>query len=119
MKLYEGKLTVVPDKTTPGSSGRLCLQLPEDFGTQVGMQYRQVGTFGVDGAAMFIRSVDGSTITPRRQMWWKNGVRDQRLRQGWKVNIFVLEDALFVVTLVSPIGERLKLPSIQQLLFVE
>lgn len=117
MHICEGRLTVVPDNTTPGSSGRLCLQLPEEFGTEAGSKFKQVGNFGDDGGAMFIRAGEGTTLTPRRQMWWKNGVRDQKVREDWKVTIYVLEDFLFVVWLYSRIGTTRQLPPVQDVLF--
>lgn len=117
MHIYEGKLTVVPDNTTPGSSGRLCLQLPEEFATEVGSKFKQVGNFGEDGGSMFIRAGEGTTLTPRRQMWWKNGVRDQKVREDWKVMVYALEDFLFVVRLFQRTGNAPVLPPVQDVLF--
>lgn len=118
MNIFRAKLAVVPDNTTPGSSGRLCLHLPEEMASYVGQRLKTVGSLGKDGAAMFIVSGEGLKMTPNRQIWFKNGVRDHGVRENWKVNIYVLEQNLFVVTMQSKTGEPAPdLPPVQETFF--
>lgn len=118
MNILRAKLVITPDNTAPGSEGRICLQLPEDMQTYVDERVKVVGCLGKDGAAMFIVSGEGLKITPRRQVWFKNGVRDHQVRENWFVNMYVLEKNLFVATMVRPTGETAPvLPLRQDTLF--
>ncbi len=117
---FVGKLVVTTDAGTPGSEGRLYLQLPSFFDAYVDHYYRSVGCFATDGGVLLVREkgIDGPRITPRRQYWWKNGVRDHRLRVNWDVFVFVPHPDLWAVMLVLPTGEEPpKLPSRQLTVF--
>jgi hypothetical protein len=116
--LFDGKLVVTPDNSTPGSEGRLYLLLPEEMARFIGHSYRAVGNFSRDDAVMMIASPVGNTVTPKRQFWWKNGVRDHNVRENHNVRIWVLALELWIVMLTSPTGEPAPvLPPHQDLLF--
>jgi hypothetical protein len=116
--VFDAKLVVTPDNSTKGSEGRIYLLLPEAMASFVGHSYRAVGSFSVDDAVMFVASPTGSTVTPRRQYWWKNGVRDHGIRENHSVRIWVLSFELWVAALVAPTGEPAPvLPPHQDLLF--
>jgi hypothetical protein len=105
--VIQTKLIVVPDPTTMGSEGRLCLQLPLDsefLGKDhwLGKHYKAVGYWGDLGAVMLVESPDGKTVSPRSQLWWKNGVRDHGVRQNYWVDLYMLRANLMVVTLCEP-----------------
>lgn len=118
MQVLDGKIIVTPDNTTGGSEGRIYLQLPEEMSTYVDQRVKVVGVLGKDGAALLIISGEGLKVTPRRQIWWKNGVRDHRVRENWHVRVYILEQNLFVVTMRKPTGEPApQLPPGQDTLF--
>lgn len=115
---HTGKLVIAVDRTSPGSEGRLCLLLPVEFSHLIGKRYRAVGHFTNDGALMLVENQDGNTITPRRQYWWKNGVRDHGVRENWEVEVYEVVKGLLVVVLVRPSGDPAPvLPPHQDLLF--
>lgn len=105
VSVYDAKLVVTPDNSTPGSEGRLYLQLPEAMEPFVGKMFRMVGNFSRDDAVIFIASPNGSTITPKRQVWWKNGVRDHNIRANHHVRVWVLNEGLWVTEVIRPTGE--------------
>lgn len=118
MNIFRAKLVVTPDNTAPGSEGRLCLQFSEEMQSYIEERVKVVGSFGKDGAAMFIVSGEGLKVTPKRQIWFKNGVRDHLIRENWWVNVYILEKNLFVVALRCVTGEdRPRLPLRQDVLF--
>ena len=118
VEVFDAKLSVTPDNSTPGSEGRLILQLPDELTDFVGKSFKAVGTFGVDSHVMFVTSEMGSTITPKRQFWWKNGVRDHRIRENQKVRVWLLTPDLWVAELIGPTGEiPPALPPRQDLIF--
>lgn len=113
-----GKLVVAPDNSTPGSEGRLYLQLPEELAFYIGQKFRVLGNFHRDGAGLFILSGEGLSVTPKRQIWWKNGVRDHGIRENWRLSIYSLEQSVFVVILSGRTGETPpELPLRQDTLF--
>ncbi len=118
VNIFRSRLTVVADNSTPGSSGRLCLQLPEEMAGYVGQRMKTVGSFGKDGAVMFIVSGEGLKVTANHQIWFKNGVRDHNVRENWKNVVYILEQNLFVVTMYvkmdTPVPD---LPPVQETLF--
>ncbi len=115
---YTGKLIVTPDNSTPGSEGRLYLQFPEFLAGLVGRKYRPCGHFYKDGAILLVSSGEGLVITSRRQMWWKNGVREHNIRENWEADIHVLKTELLVVELTRRTGEPAPvLPPHQEYLF--
>lgn len=101
-----GRLVVTPDATTPGSEGRLYLQLPRDLAFLVGQSFKVFGNFSSDRVVMLVRDGGGNkTVTPNRQVWWKNGVRDHNIRENWAVNLYILENDILIAVLVRPTGE--------------
>jgi hypothetical protein len=115
---YDAKLVVTPDNSTPGSEGRLYLLFPEEMSEHVGKQFRSVGNFSRDDAILLIQSPAGSAITPRRQLWWKNGVRDHFVRENHHVRIWILSEVLWAVEVLRSTGERSPvLPPHQDTLF--
>ena len=82
------KLLVVPDNTEKGSTGRLCLETRDVL--PIGSTWRTVGHFARDSAIMLIEDPTGHTVTPRGQLWWKNGVRDHGIRENWWVTLVVV-----------------------------
>ncbi len=118
VEVYPAALRVVPDATTPGSEGRLCLQLPEALEPLVGRKFRAVGNFSRDDYVMMIEGEDGKTVTPHRQVWWKNGVRDHNIRRHFLVEVYMISTRLWVVALAAPTNEPPPiLPPHQELLF--
>lgn len=118
IQVYDAKLTVTPDNSTPGSEGRLVLQLPEEMTDFVGQTFKAYGSFGMDLYVMFVASPMGSTVTPKRQFWWKNGVRDHRVRENQHVRIWLLTPDTWVVQVTGPTGELAPvLPPYQDTLF--
>lgn len=116
--IHDGRLVVTPDNSTPGSEGRLYLQFPETMAYLVGNTFKAVGSFSRDSAVMFVATPLGSTVTPKRQFWWKNGVRDHCIRENHHVRIWVLNVGLLVVEVVRPTGESAPvLPPHQDTLF--
>lgn len=118
MDTYEAKLVVTPDNTTPGSQGRLYLQLPEEMKDYVGKSFKVHGSFGLDSYVMFTISPVGSTVTPKRQFWWKNGVRDHRIRENQLVRVWLLTPDIWVAQAMGSTGETPPaLPPVQDTLF--
>lgn len=114
----QGKLIVTPDSTTPGSEGRLYLQFPTEFEPMVGRSFRTLGTFRADRGILLVRDSGGCALTPRRQMWWKNGVRDHGLRENWWVWVYPLDHDFLAVLLKEMTGEPMvALPPKQDTLF--
>lgn len=103
--VFLAKLIVTPDNTTPGSEGRLYLQLPEQMFVFVGRKYRPCGNFASDGAILLVASGEGLTVSPRRQIWWKNGVREHGIHENWMADVHVLKAELLVVELTRRTGE--------------
>lgn len=101
------RLVVVPDPTAVGSEGRLCLQLPTDteFLSKdhwLGRHYKAIGYWAELGAVMLVESPDGKTVSPRSQLWWKNGVRDHGVRQNYWITLYMLRANLLVAALAEP-----------------
>jgi hypothetical protein len=118
IEVYEAKLVVTPDNSTPGSEGRLYLQLPDAMANYVGKVFMTLGTFGV-GYVVFTAHPDGHTVSPKRQFWWKNGVRDHKVTENHIVRIWVLTPFLWLAEVIGPTGERPPiLPPRQITLFV-
>jgi hypothetical protein len=116
--VFLAKLVVTPDNTTKGSEGRLYLQLPDLMVDFIGRKYRTCGQFSRDGAILLVSSGDGLTISPRRQIWWKNGVREHGIRENWEADVHVLKTELLVVELTRRTGEPAPfLPPHQEYLF--
>lgn len=115
----DAKLTVYPDKSAPGSEGRLCLQLdPERFPYLKERTFECVGNFKRLGAVMLVEHPEGNSITPRFQYWWKNGVRDHGIRQNWLCSVDMVTTSIAVVVLVEPTEEPPpELPPSQVFLF--
>lgn len=105
VETHEAKLVVTPDNSTPGSEGRLYLQLPEEMVDYVGKSYKTHGSFGMDAYVMFVISAMGSTVTPKRQFWWKNGVRDHRIRENHLIRIWLLNPDIWVAQVMGTTGE--------------
>jgi hypothetical protein len=105
VNVCEAKLTVTPDNSTKGSEGRLVLQLPEEMADYVGKTFKALGSFGIDGYVMFVTSPLGSTVTPKRQFWWKNGVRDHRIRENQQIRIWLINPDLWIAQVIGPTGE--------------
>ncbi len=121
IKVAPAFVTVVPDNTTPGSEGRLCLRFVEELAQELaGSRFVDHGTFGQD-AVMLVRTADpdkGRAVTPQGQIWWKNGVRDHGVRRNWHAKVYVLEPNLLVVMLARPTEDPApKLPPAQAVLF--
>lgn len=117
--VHTGRLAVAVDRTAPGSEGRLCLTLPPELAELVGRKYRTLGNFTNDKVVTLAEHEDGLTVTPRRQVWWKNGVRDHGIRENWWVDIYVCTPHIVTVVLRGPTGEaRPELPPSQQKLFI-
>lgn len=118
VNVYEAKLVATPDNSTPGSEGRLYLQLPAEMCSFVGKTFRAVGNFSRDDAVMMVATPNGSTITPKRQFWWKNGVRDHGIRHNHNVRVWVLTDGHWLAEVLSKTGEPSPvLPPHQDVLF--
>lgn len=130
MFVFPGKLSVAVDRTTPGSEGRLVLTLPEEYLRMVGHEYSPVGNFLRDRTIMLLRSAHPprpdtcKVVTPKRQIWWKNGVREHGIRENYNVNVYAMGDdvdfvpRIVVVELTTPTGEpKPKLPPQQTFLF--
>lgn len=118
--VHEAKLVATPDNSTPGSEGRLYLLLPEEMVSFIGRSFKSSGNFSLMDAVLFVTSLTGSTVTPKRQFWWKNGVRDHNIRENHKVRIWVLTPDLWVAQLIEPTGEPSPiLPPHQDILFDE
>lgn len=111
--VFQAKLVVVPDTTTAGSEGRLCLQFPKELSDDIGGNcYHVRGHLTTDNCILLVHDSriipgepDSRCITPRMQMWWKNGVRDHGIRENWYVNVYVLDRACLVVMLDKPTGD--------------
>lgn len=100
------KMIVVPDATTPGSEGRLCLQLPVPTGEVLaelspdwwqGMTWRPVGNLGRDQWMMLVNDPEGKVVSPRSQIWWKNGVREYGIRQNHWCCLYILNPSELIV----------------------
>lgn len=117
---HDARLIATPDNTTPGSEGRLYLLLPESMEAFVGKTFRAVGSFSKDDAVMFVASPIGSAITPKRQYWWKNGVRDHNIRHNHKIRVWVISECIWIAQVLGPTGEPPPvLPPHQDILFDE
>jgi hypothetical protein len=118
MDRVHGTLVVTPDNTTPGSEGRLHLDLPRGLSFMAGWKLKVFGRFGVDKVVMMVRGDEGLSVTPKLQVWWKNGVRDHEIRENWHVHIYIIENDILVAILVRPTGQQPpKLPPYQPKLF--
>jgi hypothetical protein len=116
--VFEGRLVVTPDNATAGSEGRVYLLLPEEMNQFVGRLYRPLGNLGRDGYLMMVESAEGKTVTPKRQIWWKNGVREYGIRQNHHVKFWILGLEVWVVQLMGYTDDPVPdLPPYQQLLF--
>lgn len=120
------KLAVYPDSTTPGSEGRLCLQLPKELTDELGGNcYHVRGRLGTDNAILLVHDSlipsdghDSKCVTPRMQIWWKNGVRDHGIRENWWTKVYLLDRACLVVMLDKVTGEpKPVLPPRQETVF--
>jgi hypothetical protein len=102
-----GRLSVTPDNSTSGSEGRLCLTFPPELADEIGgNSYNVRGNFAVDLGVLLVQAHDAPhSISPRMQMWWKNGVRDHGIREHWHVNIYIVSHKHILVTLDKPTGE--------------
>lgn len=118
VEAYDAKLVVTPDNSTRGSEGRIYLLLPAEMEKFVGLKYRCVGVLSRDDALIMIPSPEGSTITPKRQFWWKNGVRDHGIRRNHSVRIWMLEYGYWFLMLTGQTDEDPpQLPPYQDILF--
>lgn len=118
MPAFPGKVIVAVDRTTPGSEGRLYLQLPSDLQWMVGRHFAVYGNLGDDKSILLVPKEGGKVITPRRQLWWKNGVQEHKIRENWVVNLTAYDQFAVVVNLVAPTGEpKPVLPPAQDKLF--
>jgi hypothetical protein len=118
VEVHDAKLVVTPDNSTPGSEGRLILQLPDEMADYVDKTFKSIGSFGMDNYVMFVSSPLGNKVTPKRQYWWKNGVRDHRIRENQQVRIWLLNPDLWVAQVLGPTGELAPvLPPYQDTLF--
>lgn len=125
INLVRTKLIVVPDNSTPSSEGRLCLQLPVPSNEQlssldpdhwVGTKWAVSGSWAT--AMVFTQSPDGKTVSPRSQLWWKNGVRDHGIRRNYWVDLYIISRDLMVAALVMPTDDiPPALPPTQMVLF--
>lgn len=105
IEVHEARLVVTPDNSTPGSEGRLVLQLPDAMADYVGKTFKTHGTF-MDAYVMFVTSPTGNhTVSPKRQVWWKNGVRDHRVRENQQVRVWLLTPDVWVAQVIGPTGE--------------
>lgn len=104
----------------------MCLQFPKDLTDEIGGNcYHVRGHLGTDNAILLIHDSkidahdsDSKCVTPRMQMWWKNGVRDHGVRQNWFVNVYMLDRACLVIMLDKPTEDPApKLPPKQETLF--
>lgn len=92
----------------------MCLQFPKELADDIGGNcYHVRGHLATDNAVLLVHStlIDSSheeskCITPRMQLWWKNGVRDQGIRQNWYVHVYILDRACLVVMLDRPTEDK-------------
>lgn len=120
VEVHDAKLVVTPDNSTPGSEGRLYLQLPDALKSFVGKTFKAVGNFGQHDAIILVATISGHAITPKLQFWWKNGVRDHNIRENHRVRVWLLTESLWTIQLIEPTGEAPPvLPPHQDLLFDE
>ena len=123
MHTATGQLKVVPDNTTSGSEGRLCLQLPDEMAYLKGKQFTTMGVFSRDRCVVLLpfkglATIRHGSVTDNLRFWWKNGVRDHGIRESYDVTLYRVDSGELIIILKHQVaGFVPKLPPHQETLF--